>query len=303
MVGVLVCGLLLLLGACGRQAPTRAEAAADHPITVVDDDGRTVTLPHAARRLVSLVPSATETIVALGAGDRLVGRTRYDRDSSIAALPVVGGGFDPNLETIVGLTPELVVTWSSDKRADTRRRLDAARIPTLNLSLQDTTDAFRAVALLGEALGIPARAEVLLRQLRDSLAETRRLAAKEGRRLVFYVVYNDPPMTMGPATFIAQILDLAGGENVFADAAVNWPTVSLEQVVRRDPDLVVLPVGEMPARTLERLGTEPGWRDLRAVRRGCVVQVEADVVNRPGPNIARAAEQLRTAIHRDGCEA
>jgi iron complex transport system substrate-binding protein len=90
---------------------------------------------------------------------------------------------------------------------------------------------------------------------------------------------------------------------VFADAAMNWPTVSLEQIVRRDPDLVVLPVGEMPARTLERLRTEPGWRDLRAVQRGCVVHVEADVVNRPGPNIARAAEQLRTAIHRQGCGA
>lgn len=301
MVGVFICGLLLLLGACNGQSPARGEPAADRPITVVDDDGRSVTLPHAPGRILSLVPSATETIVALGAGRRLVGRTRYDRDGSIADLPVVGGSLDPNLETIVGLTPELVVTWSGGTRAEIRRSLDAAGIPTLNLSLQDTTDAFRGVTLLGDALGIPLQAARLLRQLRDSLTETRRLAASEGRRRVFYVVYNDPPMTMGPGTFIAQILDLAGGENVFADAAMNWPTVSLEQVVRRDPDLVVLPVGEMPARTLERLGSEPGWKDLRAVRRGCVVRVDAEVVNRPGPNIARAAEQLRTAIHRQGC--
>jgi iron complex transport system substrate-binding protein len=303
MVGVCILGLLFLLAGCGGQAPTRVGAVADPPITVADDGGRTVTLLRAPRRIISLVPSATETIVALGAGDRLVGRTRYDRDTSIAALPLVGGGLDPNLETILGLTPELVVTWSSDKRAEIRRRLDAAGIPTLSLSLQDTTDAFRAIALVGGALGIPSRAGVLLRQLRDSLAETRRIAAMEGRRRVFYVVYSDPPMTMGPATFIAQVLDLAGGENVFADAPMNWPTVSLEQVVRRDPDVVVLPVGEMPARTLDRLRTEPGWRDLRPVRRGCVVQVDADVVNRPGPHIAQAAEQLRVAIHRDGCGA
>jgi ABC-type Fe3+-hydroxamate transport system substrate-binding protein len=126
MVGVFICGLLLLLGACGREAPTRAEVAVNRPITVVDDDGRTIALPRAPRPIISLVPSATETIVALGAGDRLVGRTRYDRGSSIAGLPVVGGGLDPNLETIVGLAPELVVTWSSDKRAETRHRLDAA---------------------------------------------------------------------------------------------------------------------------------------------------------------------------------
>jgi iron complex transport system substrate-binding protein len=301
MVGVVVSGLLLLLAACGTDASSRAPATRDRPITLNDDGGRTVTLPRAARRIVSLVPSATETILALGAGERLVGRTRFDRDSAVAALPVVGGGLDPNLESMVELAPDLVVSWFSEERPDTRKRLDAAGIASLSLSLQDTTDAFRAVTLLGQALDRSAGADSLLRRLRDSLADTRRLAARQERRRVFYVVYNNPPMTMGPATFIAQILGLAGGENIFADAATNWPTVSLEEVVRRDPDVVVLPVGEMPARTLGRLRTEPGWRELRAVRRGCVVQVVADVVNRPGPNIARAAEQLRVAIHRDGC--
>lgn len=295
MVGVVVTGLLLLLAACGTDASPRAPAA------VVDQGDGTVTLPRAARRIVSLVPSATETVLALGAGDRLVGRTRFDRDSAVAALPVVGGGLDPNLESMVELAPDLVVSWFSEEKPDTRKRLDAAGIASLSLSLEDTTDAFRAVTMLGQALDLSAGADSLLRRLRDSLADTRRLAARQERRRVFYVVYNDPPMTMGPATFIAQILDLAGGENIFADAATNWPTVSLEEVVRRDPDVVVLPVGEMPARTLGRLRTEPGWRELRAVRRGCVVQVVADVVNRPGPNIAQAAEQLRVAIHRDGC--
>jgi iron complex transport system substrate-binding protein len=301
MAGVFFFGLLVLLAGCGGSSPARAAASTGTSITVEDDDGRVVTLPRAPHRVLSLLPSATETIIALGAGDRLVGRTRYDRDNSIAALPVAGGAHDPNIESVVGLTPELVVTWSSDKRAEVRRRLEAAGIPTLTLSLQDTSDAFRAVTLLGDALGIRAQAARMLRQLRDSLAETRRLAAADGRRRVFYVVYNDPPMTMGPATFIAQILDVAGGENVFADAGTNWPTVSLEQVVKRDPDIVVLPVGEMPPRALDRLRTEPGWRDLRAIQRGCVVNVPVELVNRPGPNLARAAEQLRTAIHRQGC--
>ena len=249
------------------------------------------------------MPSGTEAIIALGARDRLVGRTRYDRDSTLAALPVVGGGLDPNFETIVGLAPDLVLSWWSDKRAEIRRRLDVAAIPTLNLSLEDTTDTFRAIALLGEALDLAGRADTLLRRVHDSLDATRQLAGAQGRRRVFYVVFNDPPMTTGPKTFIAQILDVAGGDNVFADAVVRWPTVSLEEVVRRDPDLVVLPVGEMPARTLDRLRTEAGWRNLRAVQRGCVAQVDADLVNRPGPGIARAAEQLRIAIHRAGCGA
>lgn len=301
MVGVRIFGVLLL-AACGGPAPART-GSAERPIALVDDGGRTVTLPHAPRRIISLVPSGTEAIIALGARDRLVGRTRYDRDSSVASLPVVGGGLDPNLETIVGLTPELVLSWLSDKHGEIRRRLEVAAIPTLNLSLEDTTDTFRAITLLGEALALTAQADTLLRRLHDSLAVTRQLAGAQGRRRVFYVVYNDPPMSTGPTTFIAQILDVAGGDNVFADARVKWPTVSLEEVVRRDPDVVVLPIGEMSERTLDRLRTEAGWRDLRAVKRGCVVQVDADIVNRPGPNIARAAELLRVAIHRAGCAA
>jgi iron complex transport system substrate-binding protein len=301
MVGVFIAALLCLLAACGNPSPSTTRAAADRPVTLVDDGNRKVILPRPARRVISLVPSVTETIVALGAGDRLVGRTRYDRDTSLARLPVVGGGQDPSLETMVGLTPDLVVSWFSMERPETRRSLDAAGITTLDVSLQDTSDAFRAIALLGRALGETAEAERVLERLRDSLDATRRLAAAAPRPRVFYVVYNDPPMTMGPETFIAQILDLAGGDNVFDDATTNWVTVSLEEVVRRDPDIVVLPVGEMPANTLDRLRTEAGWRELRAVQSGCVVQVDVDVVNRPGPNLARAAEQLRVAIHRDGC--
>ena len=301
MVGVFVGTLLLLLAACRGDTPARTGASVERPIVIVDDGGRTVTLPHPARRIVSLVPSVTETVIALGATDRLVGRTRYDRDSAVAGLPVVGGGLDPNLEAMAELAPDLVVSWFTGERPEIRRRLDDAGIPTLSLSLQDTTDAFRAITLMGQALGRADAADRLLARLHDSLATTRRLAAAVERRRVFYVVYNDPPMTMGPATFIAQVLDLAGGDNIFGDATANWPMVSLETVVRRDPDVVVLPVGEMPAHTRERLRAEAGWKELRAVRRGCIVLVDADVVNRPGPNIARAAEQLRVAIHREGC--
>ncbi len=300
MVGVFVGGLLLLLAACGADTRPRAADGA-RPIVIVDDAGQTVRLARPAQRVVSLVPSVTEAILALGAGERLVGRTRYDRDPALAALPVVGGGIDPNLETLVELAPDLVVSWFGEARPEIRRRLEAAGIPTLSLSSQDTTDAFRLISLVGQALGRAAQADSVLGRLRDSLETTRRLAAAVPRRRVFYVVHNDPPLTAGPGTFIAQMLGLAGGDNVFHDATMDWPTVSLEEVLRRDPDVVVLPVGEMPARLVDRLRAEAGWKDLRAVRRGCIVQVDADVVNRPGPSIARAAEQLRVAIHRDGC--
>ncbi len=299
-VGFFISCILLLLLGCGDRAGSSA-AAAPPAIELVDDAGQFLRLHGPARRVISLVPSATETVIALGASDRLVGRTRYDRDSAVAHLPPVGGGLDPSLETIVGLAPDLVIVWASDRRSDVRTRLQAAGIATAAFSLQDTTDAYRAIELLGRALGLEAARDALLRRLRTSLNETRALAQVRPRRRVFYVVYNDPPMTAGAGTFISQLLEVAGGENIFGQVETNWPTVALEEVVRRDPDIVVLPVGEMPARTLDRLREEPGWRDLRAVRLGCVAQVNADITNRPGPNLARAARELYRLIHDGTC--
>jgi len=298
-VGVFVVLLTLLLGCTRRPPAPRANDV--RPIELTDDVGQSLHLAGPARRIISLIPSATETVMGLGATDRLLARTRYDREDGLAHLPMVGGGLDPSAEAIVQLRPDPVLLWSSDKRSDLRRQLEGAGIATGALSLEDTSDAYRAIAWLGRALDLPRTADSVLRSLRASLDSTAAMARRRPRRRVFYVVYNDPPMTAGPRTFIGQILNLAGGDNIFADVSTNWPTVSLEDVVRRQPDVVVLPVGEMPARTIERLRTESGWRELQAVQRGCVGQVEADAVNRPGPNLARAARRLFEVIHLETC--
>ena len=297
-MGVLFSILLLLLAACTGRTDRPAAAAA---ITLTDDAGHTVLLAAPAQRVISLVPSVTETIIALDAGDRIVGRTEYDRDSSLAAVPLIGRGLSPSIEAMIALHPDLVVVWASDKRGDLRGQLEKAKIPVLALEVQDTTDAFRVVGLMGWALGREAAGGMLLDSLRASLKATASIARQRSRRRVFYVVYNDPPMTAGPGTFIDQLLDIAGADNVFSDAASRWPTVSLEEVVKRDPDIVVLPVGEMSAQVGERLRNTAGWRDLRAVKNGCLALVDADLVNRPGTNVAIAARRLEVLLHDETC--
>ncbi len=298
--------LVALLAACAGAARPPADAAgapdtagAAGPVVAVDDDGDTVRLAHPARRVIGLVPSATDIALAYGVGDRLVGRTRYDVRPEVAHLPSVGGGLDPSVEAVVGLRPDLVVTWQDDATDPTIGRIAAAGIPTFSLRSDDTTHAFAALERLGRLLGRDSAAAATAAAIRRDFADVRRSVAGRERPRVFYAVGTAPPMTAGPGTFVGQLLGLAGAVSVFDDVRQPWPQVSIEELVRRQPDAIVLPVGgsgdgEARAEALARM---PGWRDLRAVREGRILVVPANLMNRPGPDMGRAARLLRDLLH------
>ena len=288
-----------LLAACGDRGGAGARASApsaDSAVSLVDDAGRTVTLAHPARRIVALVPSVTETVVALGAADRLVGRTDFDHGPAVDRLPSIGGGLDPSVETLVSLHPDLVLGWETNGRPELRQRLTALGIPVFSIKTEDTTDVFRAVRNLGRLTGRGGAADSLAASLRAELAAVRASVAGAARPTVFYMAWNDPPLTAGPKTFISQVIEVAGGRNAFADATALWPTVSMEEIVRRQPDFVVVPLGEQPNR-IEALKRAAGWRELRALREGRGVSVPAEVANQPGPRLGEAARAMRDAIH------
>ncbi|MDB4949902.1 MAG: Iron complex transport system substrate-binding protein [Gemmatimonadetes bacterium] len=296
----------VLAAACGTaEGPAKSQASsdrgsADGAVSAVDAAGRSVRLSHPARRIVSLIPSATETLVEIGAGDRLVGRTDFDHGPAVDRLPSVGGGMTPSLEALVSLKPDLVLGWETSKDQRIRERLGEMGIPVFAVKAEDTTDVFRTVRSLGMLTARTRTADSLLGALRTELAAVRASVAGKRAPSVFFLVWNDPPMTAGPRTFISQLLGIAGGRNVFTDAATDWPNVSMEEIVRRDPDILVLPQGEKGgAHDVRALRGEPGWRELRALREGHVVIVPADLVNRPGPHLAQAARLLRDGLHPD----
>ncbi|MFL5386087.1 MAG: ABC transporter substrate-binding protein [Longimicrobiaceae bacterium] len=296
--------LAALLAACGgrdRGARPSAEAdsivALESPVSLVDDAGRTVTLPHPARRIVALVPSVTETVLALGAADRLVGRTDFDHGPAVDRLPSIGGGLDPSVERLVSLHPDLVLGWETNGRPELRNRLTALGIPVFSIKTEDTTDVFRAVRNVGRLTGRARAADSLAASLRAELEAVRASVAGAPRPTVFYMAWNDPPLTAGPKTFVSQVIEVAGGRNVFADQGALWPTVSIEEIVRRQPDYVVVPRGEQGAGRVEAMKGAPGWRELRALREGRGVMVPAEVVNQPGPRLGEAARAMRDAIH------
>jgi ABC-type Fe3+-hydroxamate transport system substrate-binding protein len=283
----------LIGGACQHEhaAPTAAA------VRVVDGDGDTVRLAHPATRVVSLVPSATDLIVALGARGALVGRTRYDRDTSLATIPSVGGGIDPDLERVAALKPDLVITWSPSKTSALRDRLLGQGIAVYAAPTRDTAAFYASDSALGALIGRDSAAAALATTVRDTIAAVRAAVAGKPAPSVLYLIWGDPPMTVGPHTFVGELIGVAGGRDLFADATTDWPRVSMEAIVQRAPDVVVVAVGEDVERGAERMQDAPGWRSLAAVRAGRVVPVPADLMERPGPGLGHAARVLVQAIH------
>jgi iron complex transport system substrate-binding protein len=271
-------------------------AATIHPaIEVSDDAGLAVRLAAPARRVVSLVPSVTETIVALGESKRLVARTDYDHGPGVDHLPSLGGGLDPSVEALVALDPDLVVGWSSARDDRLRGLLATAGIPFYAAAIEDTADIFRTFDRVGRLVGAGPAAGRLAAALRDSLAAVAADRPPEPRPVVLFTIPGSPPRTAGPGTFVAQAIEIAGGRLAFPELGERWPEVSLEAVIARQPDVLVIPVepGEAP---LAGLARRTGWRDLEAVRAGRVIGVDADLFTRPGPGLPEAARTLQRAL-------
>ena len=270
--------LLLAAAACsGGDAPARREGT--------------------PQRIVSLIPSATETIMALGAGDRLVARTDYDTDPALAHLPSVGGGLTPSLEYLATLRPDLVVAWPDNMSRSISTRLADLGVELYMPQAQSLADIYRTTNDLGRLLGLEMRADSLNRSIRQGLEELRAAVAGRQRPSAFYVVWHEPPTTAGSGTYIDELLEIVGARNLFADAPALWPQLSLEEIVRRQPDVLIFPRGEGQMPELEQLRTTVGWRELRAVQDGEVIEVDAFLFNRPGPRVVEAARQLAIILH------
>jgi iron complex transport system substrate-binding protein len=295
LIPLLVLPALLACGEVRGQAELGEAMAPEPAAPVVDDAGREVLLPGHPERIVSLIPATTELLVALGVADRIRARTDFDHDPALAALPSVGPGLTPSVEWLVALRPELVITWPDSRDRGLAAQLEALGIPTYAARIETIDDITTTTRRIGTLVGRTQAADSLVREIEAGLAEVRRAVAGRDRPTVFYVVGHEPPMTAGPGTFIDELINLAGGRNLFPDTP-GWPPVSLEEVLRREPELLIVPLGEGNA-TPDRLTRRPGWRDLTAVRAARVYTIDAEFAHRPGPRIAQVARALAELIH------
>jgi len=272
------------------------EDAAGQRITVTDGAGRTVTLPAPAERVVSMMPSVTEWIIAMGATNRLVARTDYDDHPAVDTLPSVGGGLNPSLEWLAARRPDLVVAWPDAPSRSLVARLRDLGIPVYAAPSETMEEGLRTARDLGTLMGERAAARTAIAEVEAGLDSVSAAVAGLDRPAVLFLIGLDPLMAAGPGTFVDQLLDHAGGRNVLADLDILWPQLSLEEVVARAPEIVI--VGSAAtADPLAALADRPGWRELPAIRDGRVRAVDPNLVNRPGPRMDEAASLLARLIH------
>ncbi|MBL0918139.1 MAG: ABC transporter substrate-binding protein [Hydrogenophaga sp.] len=264
-------------------------------IRVTDDRGVAVTLPASPQRIVSLLPSLTETVCELGQCHRLVGVDRYsNHPASVRALPKTGGGVDPNIEAIVALKPDLVLAATSSRGVE---RLEGFGLKVLALEPRNTAAARRVMGVLGEVLAVPDAPRIWTRIEAGVSAAAQSLPPRAKPLRVYYEVSNGG-YAAGPQSFIGELMGRLGVQNIVGPELGPFPRINPEYVVRADPDLILI-----GARNVQGMAQRPGWGGMRALReqRVCVFTAdESDVLVRPGPRMAEAARLLARCIQDKG---
>lgn len=297
----LLATLALLAGACAQApaaqasptAPASVAAASPtqtpaFPATVTDFQGKAVTISAKPARIVSIGASNTEFLFALGAGDRVVGVDDFSDEPAAAKAKEKVGGVKPNVEKIVALRADLVV---SVKISDgSLERIAAQGITVLVVDPQSIADAARTAELLGTATGTEGKG--LARRIQDGIDAVRSKAAALPKKRVFHEVDASDPtklFTAGPGSFIHDLIGIAGGINIAAGTSSPFPQLSPEEIIRQDPEIIVL--GDAAyGMTAEQVQARPGWAAITAVRTKRIVPVDANLLHRPGPRLAEAAE-------------
>jgi len=249
------------------------------------------------RRIVSLTPNTTETVFAIGAGDRLVGRSRFcDFPPEVRALPAVGGYVDPSFEAILALEPDLVVGARGPAGATLVQRLEQRGIATWFPDTESIAGIEEMIHGLGQRTGRGAQADELVQQIRSRLAAIRAATASSPRPRVLLVFGLAPVVAAGPGSFPDEMLALAGADNAIRQGT-RYPSLGMESVLGFAPDVVVdAAVAEGHGQDRIRSDT-PGWRELEAVRKGRVIAIDDNSVLRPGPRVAEGVARLASALH------
>ena len=288
-IWALVIGLAILL-----VMPVKAEQVSK--ICVQDDLSRRVCVSAFPKRVISLAPSLTEMVFDLGAGHTLVGRTaRCNLPAEALKIPEIGAYMSPDLERIIALKPDLVLSPETGIRLEVVDRLTEIGIPALVDNSNTLDDIVHSIRRLGKILARESDAETVVRKFQQRRHAVRKRVEHAGKPLILFVVGIRPLVLAGGKSFIGSLIREAGGVNVAEEALVPHPKFSMEEVARRDPDIIV--VLNKECRDDECFKEWQRHQDLRAVKNRQIYQLDADLLARPAPRIMEALERLAAIFH------
>jgi iron complex transport system substrate-binding protein len=303
--GLLALLLIVLVGCRGAktpEAPESASVAVPKTISVVDDADRIVEIASTPQRLMSLAPSNTEILFALGLGDRVVGVTdscNYPEEAKI--IEQVGSYFKPNIEKIFSLSPDLVLAGTGiTGLQEIVAKLEELGIPVLILDPSDLEGILTDIQLVGKATGAEREAEALVSEMRARIAVVteKAIEVKERPKVFCEIDATDPskPWTTGPGSFMDAMIQLSGGTNVAADAPSPWVQLSTEEIIAKDPEIIILADSKYGV-TAESVRERPGWEIITAAKEGAIYDIDDDLISRPGPRIVDGLETVAKIIH------
>lgn len=310
----LLLAMMLVLGVLAGCGETKTEdninsgqsttEEASFPVTIKDASDQEVVIDEKPEKLVSLMPSNTEIVFALGLGDELVGVSDYDNYPAEAAEKEKVGGMEFNVEKIISLNPDVVLAHASSAHNSTEglQQIRDAGIDVVVVNdAANFEDVYGSIDMIGQATGTTKEAEQLVADMKGKLADIKEKAATisdSNKKSVYIEVSEDPLFTTGKNTFMQEMLDTINASNVFSEE--GWIQVDQEAVIAANPDVIITTYGAYAKEEpIDQISSRKGWEDIAAVKEKQIVDVDSDMVTRSGPRLVEGVEAIAEAVYPD----
>lgn len=266
--------------------------------TYGDDLGRQITLAKPPVRIVSLAPNVTEILFALGMGSAVVGITTFcNYPPEVRQKTRVGGFINPSLEAIISLDPDLIIGTADGNKRETVEQLERLNLPVYIINPSSLEGVFSALTKIGDITGQSKRAEELVLSLRKRLARVEEKAAGKNRPGVFLQIGLEPIVSAGKGTVFTELIELAGGRNVFSQVKTRYPRLGIEAVIREKPEMIIVTSMEGTEDFSKARQFWRRWPAMPAVKNDRIFRIDPDIINRPAPRIIDALEILSDLFH------
>lgn len=271
--------------------------ATNEMLNFTDELGRNVTLPKKPQRIISLAPNITEILFALGLDEQIVGVTSFcNYPAQTQKITKIGDTLHPNLETILSLHPDLILISTASQLEELMRKLEELKIPVFVLKPSSLEKTLATIETVGLITHREVAAKRLVDQLKARLENVKVRVAEKGRPKVFFVVGTEPLITAGRDAFITDMINIAGGDSISSDVAAEWPTFSMETVIARAPEIILVPGGDH-GEAGEKPNLPAAIEGTPAIKNNRTYRINGDLILRPGPRIIDGLEQMAKLFH------